>query len=138
MKIGFIAFVFILLLSHLARADEFTFIDGTYDMQIKIGDTTFNDQVEFVTRERGFLEAELSGFVTVPNAFRAELTGRVQYGAWVGIYFVNFTIVARENGQEFKVNYKGQINTADYNRMEGTATLEDGKLLGNFIAVKRQ
>ena len=138
MKIGFIALVFMLLLSHLARANEFSFIDGDYDMQLRIGETTFNDEVALVTRKIHFMKAELTGSVTVPDVFKSELTGKVQYAVWAGIYFINFTILARENGQEFKVHYKGQFNTANITQMEGTATLEDGKLLGNFIAVKRQ
>ena len=138
MRIGFIAFVFFILLGHLARANDFNFIDGTYDMPIKIGETDFIDVVELKTSKINYYQAQLTGTLTVPNAFTADLDGEVRLTLWARLYTFNFTITARENGQEFKVKYVGEFISDDQTRMEGSAYLEDGKLLGHFTAVNRK
>ena len=91
MKIAIITGLFILLLSYLAHAAP---VSGVYDMQIQIGDTTFNDEVELQTLGKiGFMSSELVGFVTVPSVFRVPLTGTMQYKPWSGLYFLNFSIL---------------------------------------------
>ena len=137
MKIGFIAFVFILLLSHLARAQNFESHDGIYDMHIKIGERIFIDEVELHTRRMNFMRAELTGFVSVAGAFKAELTGTIQQLCG-GTEVFSFSIVAHENGQDFKVKYDGFFEFDNGTTMQGSAFLEDGKLLGEFTAVKRK
>lgn len=137
MKIAIITVFFIFLLSRLAHADQFSVLDGVYDMHIKISDQAFVDELDLKTYSTDFATAGLSGFVTVPERFKAELTGTARFLKSSGAYYVNFTIVAHENGRDFKVVYRCQLANGSSD-LQGSAYLEDGSLLGDFTAVKRK
>lgn len=121
---------------------------GTYQMEIKIGERQFTD-ILVLKGERNlpiFQQAgPVYGSLEVPGVFVADLTGKYSCsGPWGGICKLNFTILARENGQEFIVNYEASL--ANYYGalsgapaiLEGTAKLENGELLGNFTAIQQR
>jgi hypothetical protein len=116
-------------------------------MEIKIGEREFTD-ILILKGERNLPVFQQSGPVLgsleVPGVFIADLTGRYSCsGPWGGICKLNFRILARENGQEFKVNYQAKlanyydVYTGAAAILNGSATLENGDLLGNFIATQQ-
>jgi hypothetical protein len=138
MRIGFIILLFMFLMTEMARATgNFAFIDGTYDMQITIGEEVFNDVVELKTEPLNIQRAALSGALTVPGVFTSPLDGEAHYAFWAALFTFRFSITADENGQKFKVHYRGQFESDNTTRMTGTAFLDGDKLLGHFTAVKR-
>lgn len=120
---------------------------GTYKMAIKIGARDFTD-ILVIKGERDLPvrmhSIPITGTLEVPGVFVADLTGNsFCSGPWNSMCQLTFAIVARENGQEFIVNYEASL--ANYYGalsgapaiLEGKATLENGELLGNFTATQQ-
>lgn len=119
-------------------------LNGTYDMQLAIGDTVFNDimvieGLEVVTGSYFFKPQKFSGSITVPGIFTAPMeNANLRCNPWSGGCDMYFEILAKENGKEFKVYYSIYFDffvTPDV--LEGKASLENNVHLGNFIAKKR-
>lgn len=138
--------LFSLLIPLCARANPPGDLAGTYHMEIKIGERDFTDilvlQGRIPVRPHS---APLTGTLEVPGVFRADLTGNsFCSGPWSGFCQLSFAIVARENGQEFTVNYHATVANyfAAYTGgaviLEGSATIENGELLGNFTATQQR
>lgn len=112
---------------------------GTYDMKIQIGEREFHD-VLVLESDSGHVHpiayaGKLTGTVTVPGVFSSPLTGSVRCHPWSAMCVLNFEIIARENGREFKVRYQG---AAGYEERDftGRAFLENGEVLGDFTATR--
>jgi len=138
--------LFSLLIPFVAKANLPGDLAGTYHMEIKISERDFTDILVLKGRlpVRSH-NASLAGTLEVPGVFLADLAGKSYCsGPWGGVCQLSFAIVARENGQEFKVNY--QATVANYYEafsgapviLEGSATLENGDLLGNFTATQQR
>lgn len=91
-------------------------LDGTYDVELTIGDKVFHDILEMRGQKgpiniRRFGTDELAGTMNVPGAFSVPITGTVSFHfGWPGLTAgFNFSIVADENGQKYKVYYEGMI-----------------------------
>ena len=121
---------------------------GTYRMEIRIGERDFTD-ILVIKGDRELAVSGHSGPITgtleVPGVFIAALEGgSFCLGAWVAKCRLEFAIVARENGEDFKVHYRAQL--ANYFEayggaaaiLKGHATLENGALLGNFTATQQR
>lgn len=123
-------------------------LTGRYNMVIKIGDKVFHDELILSGTGSTYIfgyKGPLSGSLTVPGVFSSPLTGRASCSAWSLSCNISFEIVAVENGQSFKVLYAATIGKETDNIgdtvtpfLVGTATLENGKFLGNFFAYKRE
>lgn len=131
-------------------------ISGKYEMKLQINDTQFVDYLTFncyfswsnacfnvllepqTTSIRGQLE--------VPNIFTAPLRrGIIKITDNPRKVSIEFEILAKENGQEFKVYYKAEIPDSLHEDIstgkipptfKGIALLDDNKKLGDFTAVK--
>ncbi len=137
--------LFSLLIPFVAKANLPGDLAGTYHMEIRIAERDFTDILVL----RGSLPVRshnslITGTLEVPGIFLADLSGKsFCSGPWGGVCQLSFAIVARENGQEFRVNY--QATVANYYEaysgaaaiLEGRATLENGDLLGNFTATQQ-
>ena len=89
-----------------------------------------------------FRNGSFAGTLTVPGVFTAELE-KTSYTImfWADIVQINFEIVAKENGKEFRVRYNAvqnieQDSRSGHQTLNGTATLEDDTILGTFVAIK--
>lgn len=120
---------------------------GTYQMAIRIGEHDFVD-ILVLKGDRGLPvrmhSIPITGTLEVPGVFVADLRGNsFCSGPWTSMCKLSFAILARENGQEFIVNYEASL--ANYYGalsgapaiLEGSATLENGDLLGNFTATQQ-
>ena len=130
---------------------EVASFEGTYDMKLSIGDRAFNDVMElkgeFNRLDMLSADYDVLGQITVPNVFTAPLKGTLSSNVAYKLAYLRFSIVARENGQEFNVFYEADINFSDYDKIlrhempvtfYGNAYLDNRKLLGPFKAVKRE
>lgn len=131
-------------------------LSGKYQMHLKINDRLFIDYLNFNCTFSWsnpclnvLLEPQvtaLKGYLEVPNIFKASLQKAIiQITDSPKKANLSFEILAKENGQEFKVYYKAIIPDSLYEEILsgktpptfiGTATLDDNKILGEFTAVK--
>ena len=133
-----------------AQAPTVNYLDGEYDMEIRINNKIFHDRV-IIQGAAHSLKMDLNGAfdikgsVEVVNGFLAPLVGKATcFKDWLGSTCqINFEITATENGQKFKVRYFGEFPFRTYQAIksfkiepsfEGSAELENGKILGNFKA----
>lgn len=140
-------FLMVTLISQFASASAM--LDGAYVMKLKIGDKIFEDQLSIkaeqpertidVTSYNGGLIGEL----TVPGMFTSPVNGKAICLNFESLCKLNFEITANENGQSYKVFYEGSVTGRDYHlirhgrikpHFSGQATLEDGRVLGAFVA----
>lgn len=133
-------------------APPVNYLDGEYDMQLRISNKLFHDKVviqgvpdSILLSENG--NFEITGTVEVQNSFIAPLSGHATcFGqSTLRACQVNFEITAKENGQEFLVQYFGQLSARSYLDtlnfkiepvLEGQAKLENGNPLGAFKAIR--
>ncbi len=141
---AFVAFSF-------THAAEEKTLDGTYDVELTIGDKVFHDILEVhgktePIRVVNFGSYDLDGTMTVPGAFTAPIVGTATFRiGWSGpTARFNFSIVANENGQQYNVYYDGMlVVSAEPSRaaITGRASVDDvngkKKILGTFRAVQR-
>ena len=139
----FLVILSILVVVIFANAEEeASGIGGHYNVELQIQDKTFHDHL-FLDSDRPIspftFQGPVKGFMEVPGVFTAPLVGRGMCSAWSSSCYFEYSIVATENDQEFKVFYKMQsINMlADPVTFKGQAFLKDNQLLGNFTAVKK-
>jgi hypothetical protein len=141
-----------------AKADNQkpVFLSGKYEMHLKINDTVFVDYLSFncfFTWSNPCLSislepqtSSLKGSIEVPNNFTVPIKkGVIRITEKPLTTSLEFEILAKENGREFKVYYNAKIPAPLYEDIlsgktpptfEGTALLEDNKKLGDFAAVK--
>ncbi len=132
------------------RAGECEFfansMDGTYEMEIKIGETLFKDTVVLKGKSSeitlGYFNGEIEGSVSVTNSFTAPLTGTASCDRRGMGCYLEFEITAHENGKDFKVKYVGHLtnyfkflNAIEDPKFEGKAFLEDGSELGSYVSL---
>lgn len=120
-------------------------MDGTYLMEIQIGQTLFKDTVILKGKDSeitlGYFAGDIEGSVSVANSFTAPLNGKAFCDRWGMSCSLSFEILAKENGNEFKVKYEGfltnyfkVLNGVENPIFKGKAFLEDGSELGSYIA----
>ena len=119
------------LFSGAAFAAPIEKLNGSYDVQTQIGDRLFHDQLQLVVSPEG----GLSGTLTVTGVFSAEVSGAIQTENESAVLY--FSILAHENNQDFKVNYRAEVTTTEPVVLTGQARLENGDLLGNFTAYQK-
>ena len=126
--LNLLATPFILLAAAAALADiptiDSTTINGDYEIEFTTGDHVFHDFMQIKEVSSTQLGGQFEGTMTVPNAFTSPITGSYQTRIqWSGTSMLfNFSIVANESNQSYKVYYKGSINPTDYeNFVNGTA-----------------
>jgi hypothetical protein len=135
--------------SGTANAEGPHMLDGSYLVELKIQDRIFIDRLELIGINSPLhphhFSGNISGTMEVPGVFKVPLTGKAHCTLWGGFCTFEYTIVAKENGEEFEVNYKMEIRGEEYThaitgqpfKMNGEAFLSDGRLLGPFTAVKQ-
>lgn len=131
-------------------------ISGKYEMKLQINDNLFVDYLTFNCYFSWsnacfnvLLEPQstsIRGQLEVPNIFTAQLKkGLIKITDNPKKVLIEFEILAKENGKEFKVYYKAEIPDDLYEdiaagkippTLKGTAFLDDNKKLGDFMAVK--
>ncbi|MEZ0393407.1 MAG: hypothetical protein ACAH59_14400, partial [Pseudobdellovibrionaceae bacterium] len=88
----------------------------------------------------------IEGSIEVPNTFTSPLDGNAFCSYRDSSCHFSFDIVAHENGQDYTVHYDGRILREDYAKIKmglqdstikGQATLENGQILGEFVAIKK-
>jgi hypothetical protein len=132
-----------------AQEDQFN-LDGKYAVELKIGDRTYLDQMELKGQDRPiqmtFFRGPIIGTMTVPGAFSSPISGEGYCSAWMASCQLDFDIEAHEQGQMYKVHYRAETQMDNYLNVSsqttfpiltGTATLENGELLGTFVATKQ-
>lgn len=130
-KIMLLCFMLLAPNAHAFPAAEAT----TYDVKLRIGDTLHHD-VLVLKGGPGF-RGPLSGTFTVPGVFTSDLTGTFHCHPWNGYCQLQFEIIAREHGSEFKVLFRASTPMFEEQELTGEAHLEDGTLLGSFTATRR-
>lgn len=125
-------------------------VDGDYRVELTIGDKVFIDEMTLKGKEKpmdlGEFQGEFVGIMIVPGAFTSPITGSGYCTSRDQLCALNFSIVANENGQSYKVNYTAKVDAQNYKKYQsdtgpliitGTATLEDGSVLGEYTATKQ-
>lgn len=125
-------------------------LDGKYLMELKIGDRVFIDHMDLQGQEGSIhlqaFNGGITGTITVPGIFTAHLNGQGNCSESSSSCELNFVINAHEGGKYYKVFYHAKLTNEDYLRalsrkappvLTGTASLEDGQLLGPFEAIKQ-
>ncbi|WP_374035155.1 hypothetical protein ACES2I_04975 [Bdellovibrio bacteriovorus] len=125
-------------------------VDGDYRVELTIGDKVFIDQMTLQGKDKPMalqeFQGEFVGTMIVPGSFTSPITGS-GYCTYEGPQCdLNFSIVANENGQSYKVNYTAKVDAQNYKKYQsdigpliitGIATLEDGSVLGEYTATKQ-
>lgn len=125
-------------------------VDGNYKMKLKIGDKFYDDVMELHGKDFEIsamkYQGKLKGSITVPNVFKADLEGFGDCSYEALVCKFNFEIMARENGDEYKVIYQATLSGLDYKnfvrgatksvRLTGTAATADGIVFGTFEAIR--
>lgn len=125
-------------------------LEGRYEMQLDINGTIFSDIMELKGKNQPItlsdFSGELNGSIEVPGMFISPLTGNGACSGFSQTCIFRFIIVAVEGTQSFQVIYEMQLEPTDYVklrdgetqqvRLTGTAYLEDGSVLGTFVATK--
>jgi hypothetical protein len=141
MKMQLIMTALLTFTGALSLAENDYGLEGTYNMQLSIGDKVFNDEMVLSSPTGGPLDTNfggpISGQITVPGAFTSPLEGTLICHPWNGICGFQFSIVANENGQSYRVYYKGNYDFFSNPAITGTASLENNQLLGNFTAKRK-
>ena len=125
-------------------------LDGKYLMELKIGDRIFIDHLDLQGMEGAIhlrtFNGGIAGAITVPGIFTAPLSGQANCSESSSSCELNFVINAYEGGKYYKVFYQAELTNENYLRalsgkfppvLTGTASLEDGQLLGPFEAIKQ-
>nr|WP_295904923.1 hypothetical protein [uncultured Bdellovibrio sp.] len=137
------------LLPGIASAHVLPRLDGSYQMQLTIGEHLFLDQMELKGQQSplhlNHFDGNIEGTITVPGIFSSPLVGEAQCSRRTSSCELQFEIVAVEAGKSYKVIYKAQLTPENFNKVRhgeapvltGSAYLESGELLGNFIATRQ-
>jgi hypothetical protein len=122
-----------------AQALEEGLMNGTYDMQIDIGGTIFNDVMVIQDLPSFPYKSTFTGSITVPGVFTALIEdGKVTCHLWSSGCNMSFSILADENGKKYRVYYSASYEFTQQNpKIYGQAHLEKS-LLGSFKAIKRK
>jgi hypothetical protein len=116
-----------LLLAMVLVISQNAFAEKVFILPTKIGERVFNDILVLDTDGSG----AISGSLTVPGVFTASLVKGSHYINWAGDQY-EFSIIARENGTETKINYEfGKLHTGKPG-MHGKLSLEDGTVIGEI------
>lgn len=143
--------VVILFLGAVVQADQFDpVLDGHYSMKLKVGDKIFDDEMEFRGADRPIRLRDgggrVQGSITVPGVFTSPLEGHGFCSTWGSQCHLIFTIVAREQGQTYKVRYEALLEIDNYLKvlnqghqpiLTGSAYFENGQVLGTFEAIRK-
>lgn len=129
-----------------ANNQEPVALSGKYEMKLTIGEKVFTDYMTIeAPASLGNQDRFIEGSIEVPNIFTAPFSGSIYGIAPAKILMISFSIVAKENGQEFNVHYSAQIPRNLYDDVAqkkiaptftGEARLDGNKLMGTFTAVK--
>lgn len=132
-----------------ARASEPAKFDGAYLMKLKIGDRIFEDQLTIKAENEEAVisvnsyNGSIAGELIVPGTFTSPVIGQAVCVKFESQCKLKFEITANENGQSYKVFYEASVAGHDYHlirhscvkpHFSGQATLEDGSVLGTFLA----
>ncbi len=144
-----IGFSLALILTAQAQATDHG-LDGNYEVHLKVGDRIFLDQMEIKGKDGEIklqsFHGSITGTMTVPGNFTSPLSGEGHCSEKDSLCELDFDIDAHEQGQAYKVHYQAKIQGAHYQKvvadeatpvLTGTATLEDGQLLGTFEATRQ-
>lgn len=125
-------------------------LDGDYRVELTIGGKVFIDHMTLQGKEGPITLRDSSGDIVgtmiVPGMFTSPITGSGYCTDWGFTCHLSFSIVANENGKTYKVNYTADVDSHTYRNYQlnkgpliitGTATLEDGSLLGDYVATKQ-
>jgi hypothetical protein len=105
------------------------FAETIFVLPTKIGDKVFNDVL--VLNDTVPVFTKLTGSLTVPGVFTSPLINGRRSANWAGEQY-QFSIIARENGTETKINYEfGYLHSGEPG-MHGTLSLEDGTVIGEI------
>lgn len=128
----------------------FPTLDGTYDVDMKIGDRHIQDRMVLYGVNGpiriNFFDGEIGGVIIVPEVFSAPIQGSGYCSLWASRCVFKFEITARENGKEFRVFYEATLTENLFNlalgnsqsvTLAGVAKLENGEVLGTYTAMKR-
>lgn len=133
----------------LAQTPNAVALDGDYKVELTIGDKVFIDHMTLKGKDSPIeitkFQGDITGSMTVPGMFTSPLEGSGYCTKRGFVCRMDFAIEANENGQKYKVKYSlnmGQLNFRKAFRGEGvvfngSAYLEDGKLLGHYTATKQ-
>ena len=138
-------------------------LDGTYDIELTMHnegqpDHIFHDQMTIqgkngLTLPIKTFQDDIVGTMTVPNAFIAQITGRMNmyFGMTGRLAYFKFQITADENGLKYDVFYEASIDNDTLinfiqNKgpaiMIGTASVKSNNgqkiKIGDFKAVRRE
>lgn len=147
-----ISSVFLLFSSvGMAQATAPKVVDGDYRVELTIGDKVFVDQMTLKGQDRPMalqdFQGEFVGSMTVPGVFTSPLIGSGYCTDRGPVCNLGFSIVANENGQTYQVNYTAVVDANSFNNyrqglgpliIRGTATLENGSVLGDYVAIKQE
>ena len=125
-------------------------LNGKYEMTLTIGNKVFTDYmiIDKIAANPVLLisqNTEIQGSIEVPHIFKSSFVGQLFVETRYKVVSLNFSIVAKENGQEFNVHYVAGISPMNLNKIlqgelpptfYGTASLDNNKKLGEFKAVK--
>lgn len=124
---------------------------GLYDVELNINGKFFQD-VMVIENETAMklnsYQGPLKGSMEVPNIFKVPLEGTAVCSIWGNMSCsFSFFIIAKERGQEFRVNYDMIMDGDDFINaltkngpiiFKGDAFLINGDRLGTLVARKRQ
>lgn len=142
--------LFLVASSALAQSTKPVILDGDYRVELKIGSNVFQDQMTLQGKEKpieiaGF-DGDIAGTMTVPGMFTSPLEGIGVCTSQDQTCRLQFTIEANENGGTYKVKYTAVLGPENFTKasggetpvtLTGAASLEDGTLLGEFVATKQ-
>lgn len=142
--------LFLVATSAFAQSAKPVILDGDYRVELKIGSNVFQDQMTLKGKEKpieiaGF-EGDLAGTMTVPGMFTSAIEGSGVCTGQDQTCTLQFTIEANENGGTYKVKYTAILSPENFTKasggevpvtLTGAASLEDGTLLGEFVATKQ-
>ncbi|WP_413944308.1 hypothetical protein [Bdellovibrio sp. HCB-162] len=137
------------LLPGIASAHVLPRLDGNYQMKLTIGEHLFLDQMKLKGQQSPLhlyrFNGNIVGTITVPGIFSSPLNGTAQCSRKTSSCNLQFEILAVEGGRSYKVIYKAQMAPENFKKalhgetpvLTGSAYLESGELLGNFIATRQ-
>lgn len=124
------------LCPHTYATEDIAQLIGKYDMELKVGETIFHDVLDIQeVKNDNAGGGTFRGTLTVPGVFTATLEN-AEYAlnshSFSVVLTLSFEIKANEHGSQFQVRYVGSLTYDEI--IMGEARLEDGSLLGKFMA----
>lgn len=134
----------------LANPAPYPVLDGDYRVELTIDGKVFVDFMTLKGKDGAIaiddFGGDITGTMTVPGMFTSPLTGEGYCTNWGFHCTFDFSIEANENGKTYVVKYTATMGAKDFRAyargqapaiLTGTAALEDGKVLGTYIATKQ-